>query len=318
MKFIPFKALVVDVNDPEQGGRVKIRVFGDQDQIPESELRWARPVFPITNPIKGKVAGQTTGIMKGSRVFGFYEDDDKQHPYYIGTYGGSGKQGSTIDAPDQPRDFPPQLANTLPSGGQWRPGDLRLIPGSGNSSPSLDIQSLTRFAQLQAGAGPALFAQLQTIGTTLPNGFNASDFIKKIDPQNAAGALGSQIHTLLKNLQKNAPTNLTQMLGGQQIVSQVSSFIQQIMQQSQQNQTPQNNKQLDIQKLQLILSEIAIAQTVEQIQSVVSEVATISSFPDQVMIILNINSQLTPQNRATVVPQLTFQITNLITLIASS
>lgn len=98
-----FIAKVIDPLDPEQAGRVKIRVFGihdDKNQIPDSDLPWARCVFPVTNALVGGVSGPTTGLMKDSVVTGKFIDNDKQIPIVTGTLGRSKSSN------DKPGDFP--------------------------------------------------------------------------------------------------------------------------------------------------------------------------------------------------------------------
>lgn len=80
-----FLGEVVDVNDPEQLGRVKVNVFGVYDDIDEADLPWAQIVVPITQGIhEGK--GQNLGILVGTQVFGMFLDGkSSQLPMVIGT-----------------------------------------------------------------------------------------------------------------------------------------------------------------------------------------------------------------------------------------
>lgn len=95
-----FVALVVDVNDPEKAGRVKIRIYGihdDPTRIPDDMLPWARCVFPVTNPINNGIAGATTGLTVNSTVVGYYVDAYNQLPLVDGTLG---------SVTDKQSDFP--------------------------------------------------------------------------------------------------------------------------------------------------------------------------------------------------------------------
>jgi hypothetical protein len=62
-----FWAEIVDVeNDDEKSGRAKIRIMGDQTELKDSELRYARPLFPVTSASKELVQLQ---LIKKVHVF---------------------------------------------------------------------------------------------------------------------------------------------------------------------------------------------------------------------------------------------------------
>lgn len=85
-----FLAKVVDVNDPEKSGRLKIRIFGIHDDtttIPDSDLPWASCIFPVTNPVHNGVASCITGAVPGTIVIGKFADEDKQIPLIEGSLG---------------------------------------------------------------------------------------------------------------------------------------------------------------------------------------------------------------------------------------
>ena len=89
-----FLGEVVDVNDPEKIGRVKVKVFGVYDNIETDDLPWAQIVVPITQGVhEGK--GQYLGILKGTQVFGMFLDGkDSQLPMVIGTVPKKGDENS--------------------------------------------------------------------------------------------------------------------------------------------------------------------------------------------------------------------------------
>lgn len=112
-----FVAKVVDVKDPEKAGRLKIRILGTQDdtaKIPDSDLMWARCLFPVTSAMHGGVASSTTGAVVGTIVVGRYMDAQKQIPIIIGTLGKAGSSSNTTvtstttsnTTPSQSSDFP--------------------------------------------------------------------------------------------------------------------------------------------------------------------------------------------------------------------
>lgn len=96
-----FIGVVVDVNDPEQAGRLKIRIYGmhdDEMNVPDDMLPWARCIYPVTNPISKGVSGPTTGVVVGTVVIGHFADgNSKQIPIIEGTLGRNS---------DNARDFP--------------------------------------------------------------------------------------------------------------------------------------------------------------------------------------------------------------------
>jgi hypothetical protein len=125
-----FVAEVIDVFDPEESGRLKIRIFGLQDdttRIPDDMLPWARCVFPVTNPVHDGVAGPTTGLVKGSIVVGYFADHAKQVPLITGSLGGvSGGNDVQFSGPsnqikydfpkaDRGEDYNEVLNKNLPS-----------------------------------------------------------------------------------------------------------------------------------------------------------------------------------------------------------
>jgi hypothetical protein len=85
---------VVDVNDPHQSGRVKIRVYGhhdDRTNIPDSALPWAQVTQSPTSAAIGRIGSAPVGLVVGSRVIGFWADsNDLQYPLVIGSMGKAG------------------------------------------------------------------------------------------------------------------------------------------------------------------------------------------------------------------------------------
>jgi len=87
---------VVDVNDPHQSGRVKIRVYGrhdDRTNIPDSALPWAQVTQSVTSAAIGRIGTAPVGLVVGSRVIGFWADSsDLQYPLVIGSLGKAGDE----------------------------------------------------------------------------------------------------------------------------------------------------------------------------------------------------------------------------------
>jgi hypothetical protein len=92
-------AQVVNVKDPDQSGRVQIRIIGRQDDtenIKDDDLHWAIPQQDITSAAFGKIGQTPLGLVKGSKVYGEWFDSDCQLPIITGSLGKAGeyKEGS--------------------------------------------------------------------------------------------------------------------------------------------------------------------------------------------------------------------------------
>ena len=80
-------------DDPTQSGRVQVRVFGrhdDTQNIPDEDLPWALPIQPVTSAAIGKLGTTPLGLVVGSKVCGFWMDQDQQYPIIWGTIGKAG------------------------------------------------------------------------------------------------------------------------------------------------------------------------------------------------------------------------------------
>jgi hypothetical protein len=85
--------IVTNVNDPHQGGRVQVRIFGRHDDvanIPDADLPWAQVLQPVTSAARGRIGTAPVGMIVGSRVYGNWFDADHQYPLITGTLGRAG------------------------------------------------------------------------------------------------------------------------------------------------------------------------------------------------------------------------------------
>jgi hypothetical protein len=83
--------------DHDYAGDVQIRVEVDQDdkkRLKDEDLRWARNIFPPTYAQHRGVGISGGGLIPGSRIFGFYADNDRQTPYILGSVATAGEYGS--------------------------------------------------------------------------------------------------------------------------------------------------------------------------------------------------------------------------------
>ena len=79
-------------NDPQQRGRLRVRIFGvhteDKTLIPTEKLPWAIPIQSINSAALSGVGDSPTGIMLGSMVLvTFLDGNDMQIPAVLGTIG---------------------------------------------------------------------------------------------------------------------------------------------------------------------------------------------------------------------------------------
>jgi len=84
--------VVEDRMDPEQCGRVRVRIYGyhtdDKTFLPTRDLPWAIPILPITSASTSGVGSAPLGPVTGTWVIGFFLDgEDMQQPAIFGTIG---------------------------------------------------------------------------------------------------------------------------------------------------------------------------------------------------------------------------------------
>jgi hypothetical protein len=247
-----FWAEIVDVeNDDEKSGRAKIRIMGDQTELKDSELRYARPLFPVTCASKDG-AGATPAYQKGTRVLGMFIDNDKQIPYILATAPGAGKHGSLSQ---EGRDIPSGISKD-PGKFNIKTEDLRYIV-SATGERKLDTKGLTSFAKKEAN-GLSKFGDLKTLGTKIPTGSNAIDQIKKVDPTNAAGTLGSGALSMMKGLQNSPAGKALNMVG--------AAAFKQVLGQITQNKKEDNSNNLLLQLIALLELVNQVIKTIDSVQ----------------------------------------------------
>lgn len=85
-----FVGVVADIKDPQQLGRVKVRVFGIHDNtndISDDDLPWAQLLMSPTSASLSGVGYSPTGIAPDSYVVGFFADGmEAQFPIIMGTF----------------------------------------------------------------------------------------------------------------------------------------------------------------------------------------------------------------------------------------
>ena len=96
-----FVGMVENVMDPDQSGRVQVRVLGYQSNktdVKSEDLHWAFPKQSVRSAAIGKVGESPLGVLRGTMVYGHYADADRQIPVIDGTFGKSGDPVTTNTA----------------------------------------------------------------------------------------------------------------------------------------------------------------------------------------------------------------------------
>ena len=75
---------VVDINDPEKLGRVKVNVYGLHDNIESKDLAWSMVMMPGNTPAKDGV-GSSVNLLVGTLVVGMCTDKAMQEFMVMGT-----------------------------------------------------------------------------------------------------------------------------------------------------------------------------------------------------------------------------------------
>lgn len=88
-----FFGVVEDRNDPQQLGRVRVRVINRHTSntalLPTDQLPWATPLMPVTSAGAFEVGHSPTGLTVGSVVHGFFVDgEEAQVPMITHTLAG--------------------------------------------------------------------------------------------------------------------------------------------------------------------------------------------------------------------------------------
>lgn len=91
--FVWWTGVVESRDDPEQLGRLQIRMLGyhsgDKTMIPTDTLPWAYPSQDITSAAMNGIGHSPTGVVEGTHCWGFFRDgNDAQEPVVVGTWGG--------------------------------------------------------------------------------------------------------------------------------------------------------------------------------------------------------------------------------------
>jgi hypothetical protein len=85
-----WKGIVVDIMDPLQAGRVRVRILGkhtpDPEKIPNDCLPWASVIVPCSSGLNSGVGISPNGMTVNSIVLGYFDDEHSQQPIVIGVF----------------------------------------------------------------------------------------------------------------------------------------------------------------------------------------------------------------------------------------
>jgi hypothetical protein len=114
-----FVGRVININDPLEMGRIKVRIVGvhDNPDIADGDLPWAQVIVPVTEGGSSGL-GATTGIKEQAQVFGIFLDGvHSQLPLVVGSMpkfeGAVPQRGGNIHQPDIPPHLDPAINKNL-------------------------------------------------------------------------------------------------------------------------------------------------------------------------------------------------------------
>lgn len=224
---------VVNVKDPDQSGRVQVRVYGrydDTGNIKDEDLPWAMPLQPVTSAALGKIGTSPLGLLKGSKVIGFWADRDQQYPIIMGSFGKAGdpkQDGSTTDGiPEIDKDTgsiptaatnqsDPVMKNPYSKlyDGRVTINDIndgkKLVDAVKRSEGIINNKEVDK--KLKEPAIPTIASAAKGAGS------HVLDLVKQVDPQSKSASLPNMVSNFsnVKNiLNITSPAGLTNMLSG--------------------------------------------------------------------------------------------------------
>jgi hypothetical protein len=166
-----FTAIVVDLADPLQAGRAKIRCYeyheiGENSELKDADLPWAMPVMPLTSASSGGVGTSATGLKEGSWVLGFFRDTDLQDPIIIGS----------IPSIQEAQSAESQAAANAASNSQSSSGSGSSTPFTGSQQEYYTkvYNAVYAAAVAQGLPNPEVIARLGAAQSSLETGYGKS------------------------------------------------------------------------------------------------------------------------------------------------
>jgi hypothetical protein len=191
--------IVKNVMDPQQSGRVQVRIFGrhdDEVNIPDEDLPWAQVSQPVTSASIGRMGTAPVGLVVGSRVHGQWLDRDFQLPLVLGTVGRAGEA-----VPGRTENGAPAVntaVGSIPSATQGSAANpyTSLNPSrvsiSAIDAGQASIESVPRTEGVvvtQAVEEGMAYADTPTTASADPNESNILSILNQVDPTSSISAL---------------------------------------------------------------------------------------------------------------------------------
>jgi hypothetical protein len=129
-----FTGVVVDIKDPKQYGRVKVRINGyhtqDTNELPDDHLPWAIVASPTSSAATSGIGNTPHGLIKGSHVIGFFADGkSSQQPIITHTFPGITNGQPDIDTLARGG----VIKKTLDDAGTWKEPSSGAAPSYPNN-----------------------------------------------------------------------------------------------------------------------------------------------------------------------------------------
>lgn len=228
---------VVNVKDPDQSGRVQVRVYGkhdDKTNVPDKILPWALPLQPVTSAAYGKIGTAPLGLVRGSKVMGFWMDsNEKQYPVIWGSFG---KAGDPL--PGQSKDGTEKIdtkKGSIPGPSQNNSDPVPINPYSNLFGSKIDINKIndpatTTFKTIDKYVPTTGIENNKKVDTKLkepkkPTTASAKkddtgdvlDIVKQVDPNKLSRVLPDAVdgfNSVRNIMSMTSPAGLTNLLSG--------------------------------------------------------------------------------------------------------
>lgn len=77
--------IVVSIKDPAQAQRVKVRLYGIYDNVPDDDLPWCPILRSATDALTFNIGKSSHNLMEGTQVLCGWLDDNFQQPIVLGS-----------------------------------------------------------------------------------------------------------------------------------------------------------------------------------------------------------------------------------------
>jgi hypothetical protein len=191
--------IVANVMDPQQSGRVQVRIFGRHDDtvnIPSEDLPWAQVSQPVTSASIGRMGTAPVGLVVGSRVHGQWLDRDFQLPLVLGTVGRAGEA-----IPGRTENGAPAVntaVGSIPSASQGstanpytslNPGRVSISAVDGGQANIESVPVTEGVVVTQAVEEGMTYATAPTTASANPDESNILQILNQVDPNNVISSL---------------------------------------------------------------------------------------------------------------------------------